>query len=378
VALPILLRFAFRLMSVTAPSASFFATTLAAWYARSHRALPWRATRDPYAIWLSEVILQQTRVAQGLPYYERFLAAYPTVIDLASAPEDDVLRHWQGLGYYSRARNMHHTAQLVMTEFDGHFPDSYAGLLKLRGIGPYTAAAVASFAYGERVAVVDGNVFRVLARVFGIADDIARPATRAVFQQQADLLMAAAPDPAEFNQALMEFGAVQCTPAKPDCLFCPLREACFAFQHGLVQSLPVKSKAKAAVTRQLHYVALRWHDQLYLRKRPSGDIWHSLYDLPTLNESTSGSGDPEEVLAHQLRAWQATAAEPIRQVAEPPPVYRHVLSHQKLVAHFHEVRLAAPLPASILTATGLTPYAAHEIERLPKPGLLVQWLRDNA
>ncbi len=364
-------------MTDSTPSPAFFASTLSAWYGRSHRPLPWRATRDPYAIWLSEVILQQTRVAQGLPYYERFMAAYPTVADLAAAPEDDVLRHWQGLGYYSRARNMHHTAQLVMADFGGRFPSTYAGLLQLRGIGPYTAAAVASFAFGERVAVVDGNVFRVLSRVFGITDDIAKPATRAVFQRQADHLMAAAIDPAEFNQALMEFGAVQCTPARPDCLFCPLREACFAFQHGMIEQLPVKAKAKAAVTRQLHYVALRWQNQLYLRKRPSGDIWHSLYDLPTV-ELPSDEIPLPEALAEQLTQWRATALPMTLDAAEPTPTYRHVLSHQKLVAQFHTVELAAPLPAETLLSTGMMPYSATEIERLPKPRLLVQWLDDNA
>ncbi len=354
------------------PTSAGFAQTLATWYGRHHRPLPWRATRDPYAIWLSEVILQQTRVAQGLPYYERFLAAYPTVTALAAAPEDAVLRLWQGLGYYSRARNMHATAQLITQELAGTFPNTYAGLLKLRGIGPYTAAAIASFAFGERVAVVDGNVFRVLARVFGIADDIARPATRAIFQRQADALIAAAADPAEFNQAIMEFGAVQCTPARPDCLFCPLRAHCFAHAHGLVSQLPLKAKAKASPTRQLHYVALRWHDQLYLRKRPGGDIWHGLYDLPLLD--TAAAAPTAADLTAQLATWHATAAAAPALVLEAAPTYRHVLSHQKLAARFHEVALQAPLPAATLAATGLAAYTPTEIDALPKPRLLVEWL----
>ena len=366
------------------PSPAHFATTLAVWYARHQRPLPWRATRDPYAIWLSEVILQQTRVAQGLPYYERFLTAYPTVTHLAAAPEDEVLRHWQGLGYYARARNMHTTAKLVADELGGRFPASYAGLLKLRGIGPYTAAAVASFAFGERVAVVDGNVFRVLARVFGVADDMARPATRAVFQQLADSLIAAAPDPAGFNQALMEFGAVQCTPARPDCLFCPLQGSCFAFQHGLVSQLPVKAKAKPAPTRHLHYVVLRWGDTLYLRKRPGGDIWHGLYDFPALE--TTGEHLEPGALSGLLADWQvaavpapASAAEPILLYGAPPtqPIYRHILSHQKLAARFHEVALRQPLSADALAVSGLAPYDAAAVEALPKPRLLVQWLADN-
>ncbi len=358
------------------PTPDVFSRTLAAWYARHQRPLPWRATRDPYAIWLSEVILQQTRVAQGLPYYERFLAAYPTVTALAAAPEDAVLRHWQGLGYYARARNMHATAKVIATELGGQFPDSYAGLVQLRGIGPYTGAAVASFAFGERVAVVDGNVFRVLARVFGVSDDIARPASRAVFQRLADSLIAEAADPAEFNQAIMEFGAVQCTPARPDCLFCPFRDACFAFQHGLVHALPAKSKAKAARTRYLHYVVLRWQGQLYLRKRPGGDIWHGLYDLPAV-ETTTEHLDPA-ALAGQLGEWQADPVPALVDVvAEPAAAYRHVLSHQKVAARFHEVALRGPLAPAVLAATGLALYSAAAVEALPKPRLLVQWLADR-
>ncbi len=362
-------------MFALTPAPAFFATTLGTWYARHHRDLPWRHTHDPYAIWLSEVILQQTRVAQGLPYYERFLTAYPTVTALAAASEDEVLRHWQGLGYYSRARNMHHTAQLVVRDYGGAFPDTYAELLQLRGIGPYTAAAVASFAFGERVAVVDGNVFRVLARVFGRTEDIAKPATRAVFQNLANELIAAAADPAAFNQAVMEFGAVQCTPTAPDCLFCPLRESCFAFNHGMVAMLPVKAKAKAAPTRHLHYLVLRWQDKLYLRKRADRDIWLGLYDLPTLTAETDHL-PPDELAAH-LTALGAVAVAAPALVAEPLPTYRQTLSHQKLAARFHEVPLRAPLSAEALHGTGLAPYTAAEVEALPKPQLLVSWLRDQ-
>lgn len=357
------------------PSAAVFASALSNWYTRHHRPLPWRQTRDPYAIWLSEIILQQTRVSQGLPYYERFLAAYPTVRELAAAPEDEVLRHWQGLGYYSRARNLHATAQQVASEFDGQFPKTFAELLKLRGIGPYTAAAIASFAFGERVAVVDGNVYRVLARVFGVHDDIARPATRQIFQRLADELIVAAADPAEFNQATMEFGAIQCTPLAPDCLFCPLRESCFAFNHGLVNYLPVKTKAGPAPTRHLHYVVLRWQDRVYLRKRAGGDIWHGLYDLPTLAAETETLVTAE--LQTQLQAWQAKIAPAVATIAEPPSAYRQVLSHQKLAARFHEVELLAPLPTDVEAATGLASYTATEVENLPKPQLLVRWLREN-
>jgi len=356
------------------PSNPFLASALLTWYPRHRRDLPWRGTRDPYAIWLSEVILQQTRVAQGLPYYLDFLASYPTVQDLAAAPEQEVLRHWQGLGYYSRARNMHYTAQQVATDFGGAFPSTYAGLRQLKGVGPYTAAAIASFAFDEAVAVLDGNVFRVLARIFGLHSDIAAPSSRREFQALADLHLPPA-HAAEFNQAIMEFGALQCTPAKPDCLFCPLQSQCWAFQHGQVALLPVKSKAKAARTRYFHYLVLRHGGQLYLKARPAGDIWQGLYDF-ALAETDSAELPAAEVLRHV----EALGGQPdTRRVAEdrPAPALRHVLSHQKLEARFHAVELATALPAATLRDTGLQAYSATEIEELPKPVLISKYLAAN-
>ena len=351
---------------------SFLAAALLAWYPRHHRDLPWRHTRDPYAIWLSEVILQQTRVAQGLPYYEAFLQAYPTVQALAAAPEQEVLRLWQGLGYYSRARNMHRTAQQVVDEQQGIFPATYAGLLKLRGIGPYTAAAIASFAFDEAVAVLDGNVFRVLARVFGLHSDIAAPSSRKEFQALADqhLPPTAA---ADFNQAIMEFGAIQCTPAKPDCLFCPLQSSCWAFQHGQQALLPVKTKAKAARVRHFHYFVLRFGNQLYLRERTEKDIWQGLYDFALVEIDTSDL-PPAELLRH-LTALGATLD--TAQAAEPTAAYRHVLSHQKLEARFHPLALARPLPATTVRDLGLRAYSLEEIEALPKPQLIANYLSQN-
>lgn len=355
-------------MAKTTPRPSFLAAALLAWYPRHRRDLPWRHTRDPYAIWLSEVILQQTRVAQGLPYYETFLAAYPTVQDLAAAPEAEVLRYWQGLGYYSRARNMHHTAQQVVREYDGQFPGTYAGLLALRGVGPYTAAAIASFAFDEAVAVLDGNVFRVLARIFGLHSDIAAPSSRKEFQALADQHIPATA-PADFNQAVMEFGAIQCTPAKPDCLFCPLQHQCWAFQHGQVALLPVKSKAKAARTRYFHYLVLRHGEQTYLRERREKDIWQGLYDF-ALAETIAPELPPAELLRH-LAALGATLD--TRRAAEPAAAYRHILSHQRLEVRFHALALAAPLPPGTLRNLGLQAYSAAEIEALPKPQLIANY-----
>jgi A/G-specific adenine glycosylase len=348
---------------------SFLATALLAWYPRHRRNLPWRHTRDPYAIWLSEVILQQTRVAQGLPYYLDFIASYPTVHDLAAAPEQEVMRHWQGLGYYSRARNMHHTAQQVVQEFQGEFPNSYVGLLKLRGVGPYTAAAIASFAFDEAVAVLDGNVFRVLARIFGLHSDIAAPSSRKEFQSLADQHIPAH-EPAEFNQAIMEFGAIQCTPLKPDCLFCPLQSQCYAFQHGLVALLPVKAKAKAARTRYFHYFVLRYEEQVYLRRRTEKDIWQGLYDF-ALTETDSPTLSAAEVLRH----LEALGGElDTSQASEPSAAFRHVLSHQKVEAQFYSLWLARPLPDQALRDTGLRAYSTAEIEELPKAVLISNYL----
>ena len=351
---------------------SFLAAALLSWYPRHHRDLPWRHTRDPYAIWLSEVILQQTRVAQGLPYYETFLAAYPTVQALAAAPEAAVLRYWQGLGYYSRARNMHRTAQQVVADYGGKFPGTYAELLKLRGIGPYTAAAIASFAFDEAVAVLDGNVYRVLARVFGLHADIAAPSSRKEFQALADQHIPVAA-PADFNQAIMEFGAIQCTPAKPDCLFCPLQSPCWAFQHGQVALLPVKSKAKASRTRYFHYFVLRHGAQTYLRERREKDIWQGLYDF-ALTETT----EPDLPAAEVLRHVEALgAALDTSRAAEPNIGFRHVLSHQKLEVRFHPLELTRPLPAAALRDLGLRAYSAAEIEALPKPQLIANYCHQH-
>ena len=342
------------------------------WYPRHQRDLPWRRTRDPYAIWLSEVILQQTRVAQGLPYYETFLAAYPTVQALAAAPEAEVLRYWQGLGYYSRARNMHRTAQQVVAEDGGCFPSTYAELLKLRGIGPYTAAAIASFAFDEAVAVLDGNVYRVLARIFGLHSDIAAPSSRKEFQAVADQHIPASV-PADFNQAIMEFGAIQCTPAKPDCLFCPLQQSCWAFQHGQVALLPVKSKAKKARTRYFHYFVLRHGGLTYLRERREKDIWRGLYDF-ALTETDTAELTADELVRH-LDALGA--ALDTRHAAEPSAAYRHVLSHQKLEVRFHDLPLAQPLPAATLRDLGLRAYSAGEIDALPKSKLIANYTEQN-
>ncbi len=262
-----------------------FATTLLQWFRQNGRSLPWRETRDPYAIWLSEIILQQTRIEQGLPYWQRFMQRWPTVDDLAAATEDEVLREWQGLGYYSRARNLHAAARQVVAL--GGFPTTIAGLRSLKGVGDYTAAAIGSFAFDLPAAVVDGNVFRVLSRHYGIATPInstqGKHEFTALAQQLVDDIADLSYSPhtsaaSAYNQAIMDFGATQCTPAAPRCEQCPLQEACVALHDDKIGLLPVKCKTLKVKERHLCYVYVRYDGQTMLRRRPLGDIWQGLYE----------------------------------------------------------------------------------------------------
>ena len=252
-----------------------FTPTILHWYAENGRDLPWRRTRDPYAVWLSEIILQQTRVAQGWTYWERFMERFPTVESLAEAPEDEVLRLWQGLGYYSRARNLHAAAKQIAAL--GSFPDTLDGIRALKGVGDYTAAAIGSIAFGLPAAVVDGNVYRVLARYFGIATPVGTTAAKKEFTALADRLLPAEA-PAAFNQGMMDFGATCCTPVNPACLTCPLQPSCQAFRTGRVELLPVKQAAAKPVERHLTYVYVRFEGQTAIHRRGPGDIWQGLWE----------------------------------------------------------------------------------------------------
>ncbi|MDX6181407.1 A/G-specific adenine glycosylase [Flavobacterium sp. Fl-77] len=263
-----------------------FHNLLTDWYLKTKRDLPWRNTTNPYAIWLSEIMLQQTRVAQGTPYFLTFTKEFPTVFDLANADEEKVLKLWQGLGYYSRARNLYKTAQHVAHDLKGVFPPTYNELLKLKGVGEYTAAAIASFAYNEAVPVVDGNVFRVLSRYFDIESDISLPATKKEFTALAHELMPK-DNPAIFNQAIMEFGALQCVPKNPDCTTCVFNTSCAALQKKKVNVLPFKSKKLKVTNRFFNYLILE--DILgntLIQKRTAKGIWHNLYEFPLLETST--------------------------------------------------------------------------------------------
>lgn len=290
-----------------------FANTIISWFRENGRALPWRETRDPYAIWLSEIILQQTRIAQGWEYWERFMAQYPTVEDLAAAHEDEVLKLWQGLGYYSRARNLHAAAKQIVAL--GHFPDTLEGIKQLKGVGDYTAAAIGSFAFDIPAAVVDGNVYRVLARYFGIDTPINStqgkkefaalaqsllPSSKASdflsLSSASDSLSSSSPV-AAYNQAMMDFGAIQCTPQSPKCLLCPLAETCEAMRSNRVAELPVKQKTLKVKTRHLSYIYIRCNGMTAIHRRGEGDIWQGLWEPFNASDITEACASPSSAQA---------------------------------------------------------------------------------
>jgi A/G-specific adenine glycosylase len=274
-----------------------FTKTILHWYADNGRDLPWRRTRDPYAVWLSEIILQQTRVTQGWAYWERFMDRFPTVDDLAAAPEDEVMRLWQGLGYYSRARNLHTAAKQIVAM--GGFPDTLEGIRSLKGVGDYTAAAIGSIAFDLPAAVVDGNVYRVLARYFGIATPVGTTEAKKEFTALANRLLPT-DAPAAFNQGMMDFGATCCTPVNPACLTCPLQPSCQAFRDGRIDLLPVKKEAAKPVERHLTYVFVRVDGFVAIHRRGSGDIWQGLWEPWLTDEVPADARLLVEGFKHQL------------------------------------------------------------------------------
>ena len=337
-----------------------FCENLIDWYSITKRDLPWRATNDPYKIWLSEIILQQTRVAQGLPYYERFVEQYPTVKDLAQAAQDSVMRTWQGLGYYSRARNLHKTAKIVSEEFDGRFPGTYEELLKLPGVGPYTAAAIASIGFGEAKPVLDGNVYRVISRVFAIDLDIAAASSRKPFMEILDDLIPH-DEAASFNQAMMELGAMVCTPSSPSCPTCPVAAACIARAHGNQTQYPVKLKKVKVRTRPFHYLVLEHEGLVGMRQRQNQDIWQGLYEFMLV-----------EGASFQLEDYLYPTTTGHLQVSN---VYRHVLTHQRIEARFYRAEIGQKQEfEDLLNKYQLNAYSFDQILTLPKPKLMVNYL----
>ena len=324
-----------------------FADKLMDWYEENKRELPWRDTKDPYRIWVSEIILQQTRVAQGYDYYIRFVRRFPDVFALALAEEDEVMKHWQGLGYYSRARNLHAAARSVMEA--GAFPVTYEGVRALKGVGDYTAAAICSFAYDMPYAVVDGNVYRVLARWMGIDVPIDSTQGKKIFARMADELMDKR-RPALYNQAIMDFGALQCTPASPDCLACPLADSCMALAQGRVDMLPVKQHKTKVSERFFNYIYVRTGEHTFIRKRTGNDIWKNLYE-PLLIETDEDMTGKDEALFRKLQDVLGKREGEIKKREDESrkregvffrPVklgVRHVLSHRIIHANFYELCL---------------------------------------
>lgn len=345
----------------------FFAHKLISWYNRHKRDLPWRNTRNPYFIWLSEIILQQTRVVQGLPYYQKFIENFPTVQDLAAADEKEVLRLWQGLGYYSRARNLHTTAKMVVSEFGGVFPDTYNELLKLKGIGSYTAAAIASFSHDEKVAVLDGNVYRVLSRVFGVETDIAGKDAKKVFGKLATELL---PDQqvSTYNQAIMEFGAIQCTPGLPQCMFCTFSPECSANELGKQCMLPVKSKKVKVKERFFHYFILEKEGRFAMKERNGKDVWSGMYDFYLTEQE---SMQDLSVLAGNDTFIDALLREST--ISQESEKYLHILTHQRITAQFWHIQINPD--SKIELPENLKYYSLNEIDDLPKSTLVNNYLK---
>jgi len=345
---------------------NFFNSKIHFWYSIYKRDLPWRNTHNPYLIWLSEIILQQTRIDQGLAYYNRFAAEFPTISALANASEDQILKLWQGLGYYSRARNLHFTAKYILQNYGGVFPKDYNSILSLKGIGEYTAAAIASISFNLEYPTVDGNVFRVLSRFFGISEPIDTGNGRKIFNDMAKELIRGT-DPGMHNQAIMEFGALQCTPKNPDCLGCPLNEKCFAFLNHRISELPVKQNKTKQRDRYFTYIVLSFRNQTWLRKRVKNDIWKNLYEFPLIETL-------DEIETEKL--MMQTEFQRIIPIADQAIIENvsdwkiHILSHQRI--HYRFIRIQ--LIVEIHTAGDLIGVNKEDIFNFAVPKLLETYL----
>ncbi|MHB1176739.1 MAG: A/G-specific adenine glycosylase [Daejeonella sp.] len=344
-----------------------FAKEIIDWYQCNKRDLPWRNTNDPYIIWLSEIIMQQTRVEQGTPYFNRFAEKYPTISDFASANEDEILNLWQGLGYYSRGRNMLHTAQTVMEEHAGYFPKSYHSLIKLKGIGEYTAAAIASFASNEAKAVVDGNVFRLLARYFGIDLPINSGKGKKVFTELANELMDKR-NAGTYNQAAMEFGSLVCKPRNPACHVCPIRPGCEAYGTNRIGELPVKLKSQQTRERYFNYILARNNRGILMTKRGPNDIWQNLYELPLFETETRTEAGSLICLDNFIKTFGSEVT--IKSIKDP---VKHILSHQRLYATFIEIE---NFSEQFAIENGWFYATTEDLEGLAQPKLIFQFFKN--
>lgn len=339
-----------------------FSKKILAWYRQNRRELPWRNTTDPYNIWLSEIMLQQTRVAQGLPYYNKFIGAFPTVYDLARAKEDEVLKLWQGLGYYSRARNMHSTAKIIVEDYNGKFPKTHSELLRLKGVGDYTASAIASISFNKPHAVVDGNVYRVLARYFGVELPINSAEGIKYFKQLATEVMDL-DEIRDYNQGIMEFGAMQCGPKRPYCLHCPLQDGCQALKKNKVQELPVKIKKGKIRKRYFNYVVvLDGAKKTLMEQRKGKGIWQGLYQFPLVE--TSNTVKIQEIKPLIEEKIDEKGVKSITLFNQEPVI--HKLSHQHLYSQFWIVELESNLGQGIYW---------DKIEDLAVPVLIADFIK---
>lgn len=346
-----------------------FSSKIQKWYDLNQRDLPWRHSKDPYQIWLSEIILQQTRVAQGMAYYKKFMAHYPTVQDLAKASEEAVLKDWQGLGYYSRARNLHASARWIVTENGAQFPKTYQEILKLKGVGAYTAAAIASFAYDEAQAVLDGNVFRVLSRYFGLAIPIDSHQGKKDFQDLAQECLDKK-HPAKHNQAIMEFGALLCTPKSPDCNKCPLSDSCAALAEKKVEELPVKQGKTKQRTRHLNFLVLKHQNQVLIQQRKGKGIWQNLYQFPFIESQEALKANDLEQKEEFLQ-WTGDGKVKYQQSKER----KHILSHQILKARFYQIELEKKPEFHLLNSKWV---AQEKFRDYPIPKLIENYVREES
>lgn len=316
-------------------NSTYISNTLSSWYLVNKRELPWRDISDPYLIWISEIILQQTRVNQGISYYIRFIERFPTVADLALSDEDEVLKYWQGLGYYSRARNLHKAARQVMTDFGGIFPFEHADVLKLAGVGDYTAAAICSFAYDQPFAVVDGNVYRVLSRLFGIETPIDSGTGKKEFAGLAQELISKS-DPGIHNQSIMEFGALQCVPVSPDCAACPLQLNCRAYELSIVDKLPIKSKKTKVTNRYFNYFFIELGGKTYLQKRIAKDVWQNLFEFPLVEADSLLTVEELMETDGFKNLFSGIGEVEVVKISNP---MKHILSHRVIYAQFVTVKI---------------------------------------
>lgn len=318
-------------------SESYISKTLSNWYTENKRDLPWRNINDPYRIWISEIILQQTRVIQGMSYYLGFVERFSNVAQLAEAHEDEVLKYWQGLGYYSRARNLHKASRQIMSEFGGIFPTSYLDVLKLTGVGEYTAAAICSFAFNQHYAVVDGNVFRVLSRLYGIETAIDSGNGKKEFRALAQKLLSKK-EPGLHNQAIMEFGALQCVPISPECNNCPLQSICTAYKLNLVTSLPLKSKKTKVTHRYFNYLLIEYQNDTYIQQRKAKDIWQNLYEFPLIESNRLF--EITELFEEEEFKNIFVGIDDV-EIIEKSKALKHILTHRVIIAQFITIRISS-------------------------------------